>query len=201
MKTSRTSFASRIALLLLGMLFTFSAAARAADSIGYFDAIKNEAKIEKGQSYYMRHCLMFEKDAWDATNYWRGVLLPINTQVKLESIGGSYMVISWEGYRVKINNNQYTKIGMPDLAKRMLSRTPVPIEKFGKDMAGKIASGSLVLGMTREQIIMARGYPPAHKTPTIHADNGNWIYWTSRFATEVLNIKNGLLEKARNATN
>jgi hypothetical protein len=181
--------------LAIGLAAT---AARADVSIGYFDTIKSDPEIVAGQTYYLRHNLMFEKDTRPATNYWRGTLLPINTRVTVAGLGDKAMLIRWNDGSLTIENNSYTKTTMPALAKRMLSPNPVPIEKFGGVMAGNIAGGSLVKGMTREQVIMTRGYPPAHKTPGIASDNAKWTYWSSKFVTETVTISGGKLVDGRN---
>lgn len=188
----------KTAAIMLCLAIGLAASVQAADSIGYFDTIKNDPDIRAGRTYYLRHNLMYEKGEWDATNYWRGVLLPINTKVTVEYASNKAMRISWESGSLLIENSKYTKCDMATLAKRMLAPNPVPVEKFGGEMAGSIASGTLVKGMTREQVIMTRGYPPAHKTPSITGETGRWIYWTSRYATETLVFKNGKLEKGRN---
>lgn len=189
---------SRIALLVISSLFMLSVAAKTADSIGYFETIKKDADIKAGKTYYLRHNLMYERDTWDATNYWRGSLLPINTKVAVGAIGKNSMLIKWDGGSLTIENSKYTKKNMAALAKDMLASQPVPIEKFGEEMAQNISSGTMKKGMTREQIIMTRGHPPAHKTPSITAENAKWTYWTSRYATETLVISGGKLVEGRN---
>jgi len=181
--------------LAIGLAAT---AARAADSIGYFDTIKNDPDVVAGKTYFLRHNLMFEGASWTATNYWRGTLLPINTKVSVDALGAKSMLIKWDGGSLTIENNNYTKITMLALAKRMLAPNPVPIEKFGDAMARNITGGSLQKGMTREQVIMTRGYPPAHKTPSIDADNAKWTYWSSKFVTEAVTISGGKLVDGRN---
>ena len=187
--------AAALFCLAIGLAAT---AARADVSIGYFDAIKSDPAIVAGQTYYLRHNLMFEKGAWSATNFWRGTLLPVNTKITVAALGNKSMLIQWDGGSLTIENNNYTKTTMAELARRMLSPNPVPIEKFGDAMAKNITSGSLVKGMTREQVIMTRGYPPAHKTPSITSDNAKWTYWSSNFVTEAVTISGGKLVEGRN---
>lgn len=188
---------TRLVPVLFSMLLAFVSTANAAGSTGYFEAIKKEAPIKSGESYYMRHNLMFEKDSWDATNYWRGTLLQINTPVKVVAIGGNSVTIAWEGFLLKLENGKYTKVDTATLAKRMLSRTPVSLENFDESTRNAIRAGTLSRGMTREQIIMTRGYPPAHKTPNIDADNGRWMYWSSRFVYVTYVISGGILTEGR----
>ena len=186
------------AIMLCLAISLAATAARADVSIGYFDTIKSDPEIVAGKTYFLRHNLMFEAGTWPATNYWRGTLLPINTKAIVDALGNKSMLIKWDGGSLTIENNNYTKVTMSELAKRMLSPDPVPIEKFGDEMARNITSGSLVKGMTREQVIMTRGYPPAHKTPSIAADNAKWTYWSSKFVTETVTISGGKLVDGRN---
>jgi hypothetical protein len=45
---------------------------------------------------------------------------------------------------------------------------------------------------------MARGYPPAHETPSLDGDR--WIYWSSRFANHPITFVNGRLAGGRGVT-
>lgn len=49
-----------------------------------------------------------------------------------------------------------------------------------KDRAG-IKAGVVDFGMTKQGVIYAIGYPPAHQTSSIEADE--WKYWIHRFRT------------------
>ena len=44
-----------------------------------------------------------------------------------------------------------------------------------------IEQGVVDVGMTRDQVLMALGYPPAHRTPALDAPV--WTYWQNRWAT------------------
>jgi hypothetical protein len=61
--------------------------------------------------------------------------------------------------------------------------------------ADAIKNGVLKLGMTKEQVLMARGYPPGHKTPSVEADA--WTYWSSRFINATLVFNQGVLVYGR----
>ena len=38
--------------------------------------------------------------------------------------------------------------------------------------------------MTRDQVLMSLGYPPAHRTPSL--EGPTWTYWQNRWATMVV---------------
>lgn len=189
---------TRLLACLLAALFVSASALQARDSIDYLKSIDKESTPEQGKEYYMRHCIWYENEACDTTNYTRGTLVPINTKVTLVELNGEKMSIRINSSRevVKIDNTRkYSKKSMSVIARNMLSSKEVPIEEFGREMAQNIRNGELHLGMTKEQVVMTRGWPPAHKTPSL--DQNTWVYWTSRFATHTLVFRDGKLAEGR----
>ena len=158
-----------------------------------FNTLSHAATPEVGKTYYTAHNLMFEKDRHTATNYWRGEMLPVNSMVKVEKIGKKKMTVSWKGQKITfINVPKHTKISMQELGDRMLSDKEVSLgSRFAKD----IKFGEMRLGMTKDQVIKARGYPPAHKTFSTEADR--WTYWSSKFVQMSLIFENGKLVQGR----
>lgn len=182
-----------LCLFLLGVL-----ALTAAESTGYFEAIKNDPSPTVGESYYLRHCFMYEKNEHVATNYWRGALVPINTQVTLQSLDGKRMLLRIEGTgeTVKVVNvPNFTKADMTTIAARMLSPTPIALDEFEPEIARAIKNGTMRLGMTKEQVVMARGYPPGHQTASLEQDA--WKYWSSRFVIQTIVFADGILSEGR----
>ena len=188
--------ASRYLSLLL-VAVVGAATAAAADSIGYFDAINSDPLPVVGQKYYIRHCFMYEGGKSETTNYWRGTLVPINSEATLVSIGDKRMVLQLTGGgSVKIENvEKYSKRSMATIAHYLLAAQPVPIEKFDVATINAIKSGNLKMGMTKEQVVMARGYPPGHKTPSL--DDDTWVFWSSRFVMQTIVFTDGVLAKGR----
>ncbi len=167
-------------------------------SIGYFDLIKNDPAPVVGQDYYLRHCLMHEKGEHSATNYWRGVLVPINTKVNLVSMSGKTIVLRVDHSKetIKVENvPNFTRVDLSTLAARMLSPTPIPLDKFDESTMHAIRAGTMRLGMTKEQVVMARGYPPGHQTGSLELDS--WKYWSSRFVVQTIVFSDGVLTAGR----
>lgn len=164
-----------------------------AKSIGYFAAIAADPLPVVGQQYYTRYCIRHDKSSWPTTNYWRGILVPINTRVTVLSFDDKRMELRLpSGETVKIENvEKYSKRNMTNIANNLLTPQPVPIGRFGEATANAISRGLLVVGMTREQVVMAHGYPPGHRTPSLDSDI--WMYWTGRSETQTIVFNNGLL--------
>lgn len=150
-----------------------------------------------GDQYYTRYNFKEEKSKHNTTNYWRGNLVAINTKVTLLSIGRKKMVIETEdGRKVTfVNVKKYTKRNLNTIASELLSPKPIPLEKLSKSTKQAVEAGELTLGMSKGQVIMARGYPPRHKTPTL--DQNTWTYWSSRFVQRTLKFQDGVLSEGR----
>jgi len=150
-----------------------------------------------GQQYFTRFNLWYERGKHVTTNYARGKLLPINSKVTLESIGPKKMLLTLEsGDSLTLALAQkFSLRSLDDIAAELLSDRKIPIDRLGEDLSKAISQGTMRLGMTREQVLMARGYPPRHKTPSLDGDK--WIYWSSRFVHRTLLFQDGILVKGR----
>jgi hypothetical protein len=153
---------------------------------------------QAGGEYYTRFSFHVEKGQFITTNYARGEVLPVNTKVQLVSKGGSAMklkVVS-TGVTIKVVNKEgYSGRDIDGIAEYMLSSEPTPIEKFQEEVSGAIKAGELRIGMTKQQALLARGYPPAHQTGSLDADT--WKYWNSKFVIQTVVFRDGILVEGR----
>lgn len=153
-------------------------------------------EVKQGKEYYTRYNFMYEKGRHVTTNYWRGELVPINTKVTLVSIGSKKMVLDIDGQEVAIVNvKKHSKKDMGEIASKLLSPKQIPISKVSSDFRDDLESGVLRIGMTKEEVLMTRGYPPAHKTPSTKSTR--WTYWSSKFIQRTLVFKDGKLVEGR----
>lgn len=151
---------------------------------------------EEGKDYFTRYNFMYEKGRHLTTNYWRGTLVPINTKVTLVSLGKKKMVLEFDGQKVSIANvKKHSKKDMNEIASELLSPTATPINKVSSQFRDDLQSGVLRIGMTKNEVLMTRGYPPGHKTPSI--ESNRWTYWSSKFAQRTLVFKDGKLAEGR----
>jgi hypothetical protein len=61
------------------------------------------------------------------------------------------------------------------------SNQPLSLQKFASLDRKGIKEGKALVGMTRDGVMTALGYPAAHRTPSL--ENTTWVYWTNRFRT------------------
>ncbi len=151
-----------------------------------------------GQDYYLRFTLRQEDNEYPSTNYGRGIVVPINTRVKLLSYSKKNILLQVleTGSELKVvNEEKYTGRSPAGFAKLMLSAVPTPLERLPDQVAAAIRIGEPRRGMTKEQVIMARGYPPVHETTSTESDR--WVYWSSRFVKQTIVFVNGRLTEGR----
>jgi len=158
-----------------------------------FVSLANAATPVVGNTYYTKHNFKFEKGRHVTTNYWRGQLISINSKAKVISMSGKKMVLEINGQNIGIVNvAKHSQKSLEQVASNLLSSKPVSI---GKKFANDIKFGNLRLGMTKKQVLMTRGYPPAHKTPS--TESNLWVYWSSKFVQHSLAFENGRISRGR----
>ena len=157
-----------------------------------------KTEVSTGKDYFTRYTFREEKNEYKTTNYARGTIVPINTPVKLVSMAGSKLTLRRldTNQEIKVENeDKFTKKSIPEIAALMLSTEKTPIEKLPEEVASAIRNGDMRKGMTKELVLLARGHPPAHETPSI--DNDRWVYWSSRFVKQTIVFVNGRLNEGR----
>ncbi|RLA73402.1 MAG: hypothetical protein DRG24_00210 [Epsilonproteobacteria bacterium] len=132
-----------------------------------------------------------------ATNYAAGEYLPPNTEVTVDQIKKNILIFSaGEKTFYLYNVTKYTQLDTAGLYDRMLSPRPVDMSQFTVTERKSMENGLLVNGMSKEAVLVSRGYPPVHKTPSIDADE--WVYWNSRGYNYPLVFKNNKVSMSSN---
>ncbi|MDH3981545.1 MAG: hypothetical protein OES84_01445 [Kiritimatiellaceae bacterium] len=129
------------------------------------------------------------------TNYHRGKIIPAGTKVEVSSISRGRIVFRPEGQTIDYTLTfvaKHSTIGLDAEFDRIFSKANDFAEvskKFDKETCEAIKNGEISIGMNREAVLAAYGYPPSHKTPDLEGDV--WIYWNNRFRTRSIEFKDG----------
>jgi hypothetical protein len=146
--------------------------------------------------YHARHSFYIDRGQHLATNYARSTVIPINTPVRVINVRGNNIQIETMQTPVTIVNvPKFTKINTEQLFERMFSVDPIDLSGVKPDYQAAMRQGLLRLGMTKQEAIMARGYPPAHATPSLDLDR--WVYWSARVIKQTIAFENGVVAKGR----
>ncbi|MFP3982319.1 MAG: hypothetical protein ACLFV2_01320 [Desulfurivibrionaceae bacterium] len=140
---------------------------------------------------YLAHNVWIENGEIWSTGYQVGRLIPAGTRVKNIKLGkkSGYPVVSFTGvednqtYYAYFNPKHHPGISAQDYMDRLL--TSRSFEEMTQGMTGKekeaIKTGDVVLGMSREAVLVSWGHPP--ETGTSSLDSDVWKFWKNRFDT------------------
>ena len=127
--------------------------------------------------------IRYEKDEINDANYQVGTIIPFGTRVQILEVRDDRVRFQPEG---GTPITLFIRYGTAIPLEQHLSRlflTADPKAKLPKKMPAKkrqlLDQGVVEPGMTREEVLLAIGYPPAHRTPSLSANS--WHYWQNRW--------------------
>ena len=109
-------------------------------------------------------------------------VIPVGTPVSVTGYGRQRINVRINGERQAIGNDYSRDIGLADFARRyVVTEDPAAkIAGYPAKIQDAIKRAKITPGMTREQVLMALGYPISSENPDLSADL--WRYWVSSFA-------------------
>ncbi len=147
---------------------------------------------------YTQVTMWEEKGKISSINYSIGRKIPANTEVKILSMTSKEIVFeeaAYPGIKISlINVEKYSQMGTADLAARYFGAAKVDLSRFTKDEQAFIKNfdGFYKAGISKEALIVARGYPSPHATPTLKYDT--WKYWRNKWVTKNVGFENNKLK-------
>jgi len=157
-----------------------------------------------GKTYYTQVNIWFEKPKKIyGTNYHVGAIIPVGTKVKIKDVRSSKLIFTDEKHDTVyaiINKKKHNNISIPELLDKWFSKQDVmapggKFSKFTEKEQKAIKSGIIEVGMSREAVLMAYGYPPTIRTPSLDTDR--WTYWRNRWITQVADFKDDKVSNFR----
>jgi len=146
------------------------------------------AKDKDNREYYLQHNIWLFKGQTSSLNYAVDALVPVNTKVTVLKEGDNEMKLKTGGTEFAVVLvKKHTKIKMSEFKARLLKETAVDLSKFSKTAQDGIHSGQIVPGMTRAEVLVARGYPPDNATLSLDVDT--WKYWQTKWNTVLVNFE------------
>jgi len=150
-----------------------------------------------GESRYTCCNIHYEKTEITDVNYLVGAVIPFGTRVQILEVRKNSVKFQPEGHPpiTLVLRHGRKALGMDEYLNRLFLRedphAKLPMSKPAKGAKAatgeaektrkNIEQGVVDVGMTRDQVLMAIGYPPAHRTPSLQSPV--WTYWSNRWAT------------------
>ena len=109
-------------------------------------------------------------------------MIAAGTPVKVTGYGRYRVLVEFDGKKQAIGNDYSRTVQLEEFALRyVLPNDPnLAMQKFAPKVREAIKAARIMRGMTREQVLMAVGYPIVSENPSL--DSPLWRYWTSRSA-------------------
>lgn len=132
------------------------------------------------------------------TNVVGHKILPYGTQVTIKSARKGFLLIdqkSGNQIHVLATSAYLLDLSLSDYIELILSRSPISYAGLSEiDMKG-ISEGKPYIGMTKQGVMIALGYPCPHRTTS--PDSNVWIYWRNRLSNYNVNFENGIVVSTR----
>lgn len=155
------------------------------------------AKDKDAKEYYTQHNIWLFKNQSSSVNYAVDALVPVNTKVTIVKENDEHLKLKMGDAEFSvILVRKHTRIKMEEFKKRLLQETPLDLSKFSKSAQDHIRSGQIVPGMTKAEVLVARGYPPDNAT--ISTDVDTWKYWQSKFNTILVYFDGDKVREVKN---
>lgn len=146
--------------------------------------------MKLGQTYYTQYSLKYEKGRHRTTNYRKGMLLPVNSEVTLTEIDRKrvFVTIGSSGQELIIENvPKHTNTDSYQAFDRIFATNKVDLSGFTAAERSNIMSGAVAKGMRKKAVLVAIGFPPEIETPNI--DMNQWKYWGNRWNTFIVHFE------------
>ena len=129
-------------------------------------------------------------------------MIPAGTPLTMNGYGKNRVHVVINGRKQEIGNDYSRSTPLEAFAKRyVVSQDPLEkLRTYPKKIQDAIGMARLTRGMTREQVIMAVGYPVSDENPNL--EDKTWRYWLNSFAEfDATFDDNGLLIKVEAEAN
>jgi len=156
-----------------------------------------------GKTYYTKVNIWYKNPSKIPTANWHiGNTLTVGSRVTIESYGNKRIKFrdSNKTEFTLINASRYSVISLEETFRRYFSKEDVlstkgTLSKFSNVEQSNILMGVITNGMSKAAVLMAYGYPPSHKTPSLDSDT--WYYWESKRIKVTVNFSNDKVVEIR----
>ena len=156
----------------------------------------------------------YAKKIVNVANYAQGSMIPVNSKITLKDVNARQFSFHYKGQvYVLLNNKKYSGLNIEGVLNKYFGTKPVNLNKFSKKERAVIAKPqgvkkpityipsafvrrtvggygdtTITNGMSKESVLVARGFPPVHGTASTQLNS--WKYWEDTGTTTMITFKN-----------
>ena len=112
------------------------------------------------------------------------VIIPPGTELTITDKSRKSFTFTYDAGQKKVKYEFHqSRMGMSldEYLDKITAKQPPSLDGLSKLDRQGVAEGRALVGMSREGVMTALGYPATHKTPSPEAST--WIFWKNRFGT------------------
>jgi outer membrane protein assembly factor BamE (lipoprotein component of BamABCDE complex) len=115
------------------------------------------------------------------SNYGPNQMMPLGATVVMQGYGRNRVNTLMNGARMSIGNDYSRNLSLEQFASRMIVKEDpkAVLATYEPAVQAAITSARIMRGMSKEQVLMALGYPIGNENPNL--DARSWRYWLSSF--------------------
>ena len=140
--------------------------------------------------------LHYSKDWINDANYAQLPMIPAGSSIKVISYGRYRASVEIDGkpFRLGLDYGRNAETTEQWVAKLIVSNDPkATLSGYPSAVRKAIQNGQVMVGMTKEQVIMSVGYPMTSENPRLEAPL--WRYWWSSFGEYQVNWSGNRVSK------
>lgn len=121
-------------------------------------------------------------------------ILSVNTPVQIKKWKKGFIIVDTKANTDILfeYNEPRMQMSVEEYLNKITSASEIDLDKLSDADRKGVKDGLASVGMTKDGVMMALGYPATHKTPS--PDSNRWIYWTNRFGTIAISFDgNGIV--------
>ncbi len=158
------------------------------------DAVETEASQKRytGGVYTAYNIWHENADGVSCVNYHRGAMIPAGTALQSAEVSRKNRIkfVTQDGreFTLRFRSGFHPGVSIHQYLERMVTERTFEelTANFTQEEIDAIQRGTIVIGMSKEAVIISRGYPPEHETPT--TSSNVWKYWENRFKTKLVHF-------------
>jgi hypothetical protein len=137
-------------------------------------------------------CNLHYEGDWISDANWSSMpMIPAGASIKVLDYGRYRVNVDIDGRKMRLGLDYGRQMALEAWAKKIVvgedpRRT---IGAWPRPVRDAVYAGKVSLGMTKEQVIVSLGYPPAHQTPSLDAPQ--WKYWHTSLGSYLVVWGNG----------
>ena len=113
-------------------------------------------------------------------DYRDKVVFPAGTLVRISMDGNKALIVPEQQtaqYSIEFRYGRKVMQASDFFGRLFVTEDPMVQLGSSATLRQEVRTGVLQVGMSKHEAIMARGYPPAHRTPDLNADD--WLYYAN----------------------